>query len=125
MSDSMDRRCFLGVAAVAGLATGLASEATGAQASPNAAGDSSPRSRPGRPILTEASEFVDVSRGNPEPSTLKGEALSKARLTAGTWRLEIVGDDSSEIARPSRLEDGSASTSPGSRSWGRPTVFAT
>ena len=32
----------------------------------------------------------------------------KARLTPETWRLEIVGDGSAEIARPKRLEDGTA-----------------
>jgi len=32
----------------------------------------------------------------------------KARLTPETWRLEVVGDDSSEVARPARLEDGTA-----------------
>ena len=111
MSDSMDRRSFLGITAVTGLSTELAGELRGAQAGRNAvspASDTSPRTRPARPILTEASDFVDVSRGNPKPYTLKGDALLKARLTAGTWRLEIVGDGSSEIARPNRLEDGTA-----------------
>jgi DMSO/TMAO reductase YedYZ molybdopterin-dependent catalytic subunit len=58
--------------------------------------------------LTPAGDFVDVSRGNPKPSALKGEALAKARLTPETWRLEVVGDDSAQISRPRRLEDGTA-----------------
>ena len=71
MSDSMNRRRLLGITAVTGLSSGLASEVAGAQAGRN--GDSrgsetSPRSRPARLILTEASNFVDVSRGNPKPS---------------------------------------------------------
>jgi DMSO/TMAO reductase YedYZ molybdopterin-dependent catalytic subunit len=49
-----------------------------------------------------------VSRGNPKPFTLKGQALSNARLTPETWRLEIIGDASSQVARPSRLEDSTA-----------------
>ena len=56
--------------------------------------------RPSRPLLTEAGDFVDVSRGNPKPFTLKGEALAKARLTPETWRLEVVGDGSSRGRAP-------------------------
>jgi DMSO/TMAO reductase YedYZ molybdopterin-dependent catalytic subunit len=67
-----------------------------------------PTSRSARPFLTEARDFVDVSRGKPKPFTLRGEALAKARLTPQTWRLEILGDESSRVARPSRLEDGTA-----------------
>src|SRR5262249_51631331 len=37
-----------------------------------------------------------------------GEALAKARLTPETWRLEIVGDGSSQIQRPRKLDDGTA-----------------
>ncbi len=44
------------------------------------------------PLLTKAADFTDVSRGNPKPHTLPGEALVQARLTAETWRLEIVAD---------------------------------
>ena len=51
---------------------------------------------------------MDVSRGNPKPFTLRGEALARARLTRETWRLEVVGDDSAEVAHPCRLEDGTA-----------------
>jgi DMSO/TMAO reductase YedYZ molybdopterin-dependent catalytic subunit len=67
--------------------------------------DTAPTSRP---YLTNSDEFRDVSRGNPKPHTLKGEALLKARLTPETWRLEIVSDGSAELAKPRRLEDDSA-----------------
>jgi DMSO/TMAO reductase YedYZ molybdopterin-dependent catalytic subunit len=43
-------------------------------------------------FLTPAEEFEDVSRGNPKPFTLKGDALLAARLTPDTWRLEISAD---------------------------------
>lgn len=59
-------------------------------------------------FLTEAGAFRDVSRGNPKPHTLQGEALVQARLTPETWRLEIVGDDSAQVEKPRRLEDGTA-----------------
>ncbi len=58
--------------------------------------------------MTEANDFVDVSRGNPRPFTLEGEARVKARLTPETWRLEIVPDESAGVERPARIEDGKA-----------------
>jgi DMSO/TMAO reductase YedYZ molybdopterin-dependent catalytic subunit len=61
-----------------------------------------------RKFLTNATQFTDVSRGNPKPFTLKGEALVNARLTPETWRLEIVSDGSTQIEKPRRLEDGTA-----------------
>jgi DMSO/TMAO reductase YedYZ molybdopterin-dependent catalytic subunit len=67
-----------------------------------------PATSEGRKFLTEPDAFRDVSRGNPKPFTLKGEALIKARLTPETWRLEIVGDDSAQLERPRRLEDSTA-----------------
>ena len=111
MSDSIDRRHFLGIAAATGLSTGLSGPTVGAVDA--ASGDldgsaASGRFSTARSFLTDAGDFVDVSRGNPKPHTLKGEALAKARLTPRTWRLEIVGDGSSEVARPCRLEDGTA-----------------
>ncbi|HEV7401295.1 MAG TPA: molybdopterin-dependent oxidoreductase [Chthoniobacteraceae bacterium] len=45
-----------------------------------------------RPFLTAAHDFDDVSRGNPKPHTLVGDALLQARLTPETWRLEIGTD---------------------------------
>ncbi len=59
-------------------------------------------------FLTEPDDFTDVSRGNPKPYTLKGEALQKARLTPETWRLEITSDGSSQLEKPRKIEDGSA-----------------
>ena len=43
-------------------------------------------------FLTPADKFQDVSRGDPKPHTLTGEALVKARLTPETWRLEVTAD---------------------------------
>jgi DMSO/TMAO reductase YedYZ molybdopterin-dependent catalytic subunit len=62
----------------------------------------------GKNFLTAANEFRDVSRGNPKPFTLKGEALIRARLTPQTWRLEIVSDGSTQAEKPRKLEDGAA-----------------
>ena len=61
-----------------------------------------------RHYLTNPDAFRDVSRGNPKPHTLKGEALVKARLTPETWRLEIVADASSKIDKPRTLDDNTA-----------------
>ncbi len=103
MRAPIGRRRFLGVAAATGLTAGLTSRAPGEDVK---APPATPR--PSRPFLTEAGDFVDVSRGKPKPFTLQGEALAKARLTPETWRLEIVGDDSSQVERQARLEDGTA-----------------
>jgi DMSO/TMAO reductase YedYZ molybdopterin-dependent catalytic subunit len=59
-------------------------------------------------FLTKPAEFRDVSRGNPKPHSLQGEALIKARLTPETWRLEIVSDGSTQIEKPRKLDDGTA-----------------
>jgi DMSO/TMAO reductase YedYZ molybdopterin-dependent catalytic subunit len=59
-------------------------------------------------FLTDQEKFTDVSRGNPKPFTLKGEALAKARLTPETWRLEIVSDGSTQVEKPRKLADGTA-----------------
>jgi DMSO/TMAO reductase YedYZ molybdopterin-dependent catalytic subunit len=105
MSEPIDRRRFLGVAAATGISAGLAGRTAEAASGGRDAGVASQHSRP---FLTEAGDFVDVSRGNPKPFTLKGAALAKARLTPETWRLEVVGNGSSRIERPARLEDGTA-----------------
>ncbi len=99
MSQSIDRRRFLGVAAATGVAAGLRG---------NARGEVDEAVAPTRTLLTDAKDFFDVSRGNPKPHSLRGEELINARLTPATWRLEIIGDGSSELARPHRLEDDSA-----------------
>ncbi len=98
----LDRRRFLGVTAAAGLAPG---------ASFGAGPDDTPHGQdtaPSTPYLTDPRAFVDVSRGNPKPHTLEGEALRTARLTADTWRLEVVGDGSCRVPRPAQVEDGTA-----------------
>jgi DMSO/TMAO reductase YedYZ molybdopterin-dependent catalytic subunit len=59
-------------------------------------------------FLTPSEGFQDVSRGNPKPYTLQGDALARARLTPETWRLEIVSDGSTNVEKPRRLEDGTA-----------------
>jgi DMSO/TMAO reductase YedYZ molybdopterin-dependent catalytic subunit len=106
MAGSMiDRRRFLELAGGASLAVRLAS-APNARAEPADAVDS-PRPSP-KSFLTKADAFIDVSRGKPVPHSLRGEALAKARLTPETWRLEIVGDNSAEVANSLRIEDNSA-----------------
>jgi DMSO/TMAO reductase YedYZ molybdopterin-dependent catalytic subunit len=108
MSDPIDRRQFLGMAAATALSAEVVAPEAKAEAIAPAARKSDQAPDNPRPFLTAARDFVDVSRGKPKPYTLKGDALVRARLTAGTWRLEIVGDGSSEVARPRRLEDGTA-----------------
>ena len=62
----------------------------------------------GHPFITSASDFTDVSRGNPLPHTLKGEALVAARLTPESWRLEIAADDAATIEKPFDIAKGTA-----------------
>lgn len=83
MPQPSSRREFLAGTAAAVLASGLRA------APPPAKGASCPIPRP---LLTAADDFYDVSRGNPKPHTLVGEALTQARLTPETWRLEIITD---------------------------------
>jgi DMSO/TMAO reductase YedYZ molybdopterin-dependent catalytic subunit len=61
-----------------------------------------------RKFLTSLDSFRDVSRGNPKPFTLTGDDLIKARLTPESWRLELVSDGTADIAKPRRLDDGTA-----------------
>jgi DMSO/TMAO reductase YedYZ molybdopterin-dependent catalytic subunit len=63
---------------------------------------------PTRRFLTEADAFRDVSRGNPKPHSLTGDALVKARLTPETWRLEIVSDGSTQVEKPRKLDANTA-----------------
>src|SRR6185295_10914883 len=68
------------------------------------------------PFLTPADKFRDVSRGNPKPYALTGDALVQARLTPETWRLEIIADEapnpaikeSASLGKPLTLADGNA-----------------
>lgn len=57
------------------------------------------------PYLTAAGDFQDVSRGNPKPFTLTGDALLQARLTPETWRLEVVADPFTDtvVKEPAQL----------------------
>ena len=87
---------------VAGVALGAAGRATARPASADRP------EGPSRPYLTPGDDFKDVSRGDPVPHTLEGEALVKARLTPETWRLEIVAEGKAQVARPLRQADGTA-----------------
>jgi DMSO/TMAO reductase YedYZ molybdopterin-dependent catalytic subunit len=58
--------------------------------------------------LTPGDDFTDVSRGDPVPHSLEGEALRKALLTPETWRLEVNADEKARIAKPLRHADGTA-----------------
>jgi DMSO/TMAO reductase YedYZ molybdopterin-dependent catalytic subunit len=113
MNHSINRRHFLTVAAMGGLSAELAAQTAevdvkAGKASGQGSSGLGIHSRYSEPFLTQADDFVDVSRGNPKPFTLRGELLAKARLTTDTWRLEIIGDASSRLAHPHRLEDGTA-----------------
>lgn len=79
------------------------------------------------PFLTPAADFEDVSRGNPKPFTLTGDALTAARLTPATWRLEVTADPTvdavvkfpASVARPLTLADGTALDLPALEDLGR------
>lgn len=75
---------------------------------PASASQAAGEGRPDRPYLTPGDQFRDVSRGNPVPHTLTGEALIEARLTPETWRLEIAAEGKASVERPCRLEDNTA-----------------
>ncbi len=59
---------------------------------------------PERTFLTVPAQFRDVSRGNPKPHTLKGDALVQARLTPETWQLEIVAEGGATLETPRTIE---------------------
>ena len=61
---------------------------------------------PGRKFLTPATKFEDVSRGNPVPHSLTGQALVDAKLTPETWQLDVVAEDKATIAKPLALSFG-------------------
>lgn len=111
-SASITRRDFVragSVLAASALATGV-SQAPAADALAPAP------LKPAPPLLTPADKFRDVSRGNPKPHSLKGDALVQARLTPETWCLEITADttpnpaikDQAGISTPLTLADGTA-----------------
>jgi hypothetical protein len=78
-------------------------------------------------LLTPAGQFRDVSRGEPKPHTLTGDALVGAKLTPETWRLEITADatpnpaikDRAGISNPLTLADGTALDLPALLELGR------
>jgi DMSO/TMAO reductase YedYZ molybdopterin-dependent catalytic subunit len=91
----------LAASALAGGIVSSAAAADSAGAPPAAASPAKPAAAAfPRPLLTRVDDFADVSRGNPKPFTLTGEALVQARLTPETWRLEIVTDPfTSEVVK--------------------------
>ncbi|MCB1237350.1 MAG: molybdopterin-dependent oxidoreductase [Verrucomicrobiae bacterium] len=120
-AEAVSRRRFLHTtalgagAAAAGL--GVASAAEPAPAAPEF-----------RPFLTPDADFFDVSRGNPKPHTLTGEALVKARLTPESWRCEITADPFVErphtkvaatLETPLTLDGGNALDLPALRELGQ------
>ncbi len=97
--DAITRRDFVrttSALAATALAGGLSNTARAADA-PAQSSTKAPPSKPvvsayPHPFLTPAGKFRDVSRGEPKPHTLTGDALVQARLTPETWRLEITAD---------------------------------
>jgi DMSO/TMAO reductase YedYZ molybdopterin-dependent catalytic subunit len=59
-------------------------------------------------FLTDAAKFRDVSRGDPKPHSLKGEALIQARLTPETWRMEIMAESGAKIDKQRLISDDTA-----------------
>lgn len=91
-SDPLTRRDFVRTTATLAVSTmaGELSSSTEA-AEPPVRSKSADTIQP-LPLLTPAEKFRDVSRGDPKPHTLRGDALRAARLTPETWRLEISAD---------------------------------
>jgi hypothetical protein len=125
-SDST-RREFLrttSALAAAALAGRISSQAQAAET--HAPSKTASANQP-RPFLTPADKFRDVSRGNPKPYTLTGDALVQARLTPETWRLEITADEapnpaikeSASLSKPLTLAGGTALDLPALLELGR------
>jgi DMSO/TMAO reductase YedYZ molybdopterin-dependent catalytic subunit len=113
--EPLSRRAFVRTTtalAASTLAGGTGSQPTAADAAP---AKTAPASYP-RPLLTPSDDYYDVSRGNPKPHSLQGEALVQARLTAEAWRLEIVADpftselvkEPASLTKALTLDDGTA-----------------
>jgi hypothetical protein len=114
-SEPLSRRAFVrntSMAAASTLAGGIVSRPTTADAAP-------PKTVPTpypKPLLTASDDYYDVSRGNPKPHSLVGEALVEARLTPESWRLEIVADpftselvkEPASLIKALTLDDGTA-----------------
>jgi DMSO/TMAO reductase YedYZ molybdopterin-dependent catalytic subunit len=98
----------------AGLALGclpgdISSAAALAAAPLPAAGDSGSSDRMARRcFITKQADFEDVSRGEPVPHTLKGDALVKAGLTLDTCRLEIDAEKPALVDKAMTIEKGNA-----------------
>ncbi len=111
MPDPLHRRDLIRLAAT-GLAAGsLGQPLPGIEPSLRTFRESSDDAKPAapnRPWLTPSKDFNDVSRGDPVPHTLTGEALTKARLTPETWRLEIAAEKKATIEKPLSLAAGTA-----------------
>ena len=122
-SEPLSRREFVrttSALAATAFAGGLAGStpAADAQGAVPATAAATPPAAPAfpHPLLTKADDFTDVSRGNPKPHSLTGDALVEARLTAETWRLEIVTDpftsdvvkEPASMAKQLTLDDGTA-----------------
>ncbi|MFO0959153.1 MAG: molybdopterin-dependent oxidoreductase [Isosphaeraceae bacterium] len=104
MRDTPTRRDTfrLGAALALSAAAGRASLSETAPPAPPVDDD------PPRPYLTPGDDFQDVSRGDPIPHTLQGEALVRARLTPESWRLEIQAEGKAQVPTPLRIEGGNA-----------------
>lgn len=121
LQESSTRRTFIRASALT--AAGLSAGVTAAERAAEPVAHP-----PSRPLLTPAGDFYDVSRGNPKPHTLTGEALAEARLTPETWRLEILADSSvNEVVKePASIEtsftlaDGTALALPALMTLGSP-----
>jgi hypothetical protein len=117
--------------AASALAGGLPSPCQAADAPAAVSTKASPPKSGGatdpHPFLTPANKFRDVSRGNPKPHTLTGDALVRARLTPETWRLEITADaipnpaikESASLSQTLTLADGDALDLPALLELGR------
>ncbi len=104
MDDTISRRDALRLSVV-GLVCSATASAETAQAAPEPADHPA---APGRRFLTESGQFRDVSRGNPLPHKLRGDALIAARLTPETWRLEVFAEGNAKIKKPLLIKDGTA-----------------
>lgn len=111
--SSISRRTLLRLS-VAGLAPVESLALPSADASAAAQEPKTPR-----PYLTPGDDFNDVSRGDPVPHSLTGEALVKAGLTAESWRLEIEAEGKARIERPRRKSDGTSVDLPALLELGR------
>jgi len=104
------------VAVTGGLPNTAQSAETPTAAAPKTTPTKAASSAPAHPFLTPADKFRDVSRGDPKPHTLKGDALVQARLTPETWRMEITADktpnpaikESASLSKPLTLANGTA-----------------